>query len=155
MAPYMGPLMGERTGARNAAKETTSVPSISLTPTRAALLGITAPYSSGFPRKKQVLGRMSVLSSQFRTQNHPNPFNATTEIAYDLTGTSNVILTLYNITGQQMITLISERQPHYTAAKPAVPEPKFELPSTGEPTKQFLLKCLGNTWQLLQPTTMA
>ena len=47
-------------------------------------------------------------------QNHPNPFNSDTKIAYSLPGASRVTLTVYNILGQMVEVLVdSEMQPGY------------------------------------------
>jgi len=43
-------------------------------------------------------------------QNYPNPFNSSTTISYQLPVTSNVELTVYSITGQNITTLVSEQQ---------------------------------------------
>ncbi len=43
-------------------------------------------------------------------QNYPNPFNPTTIIRYDLKGSVDVKLTIYNILGQEIRSLINERQ---------------------------------------------
>lgn len=42
--------------------------------------------------------------------NHPNPFNATTTISYNLPQTMDVRLTVFNILGQRITTLVDSRQ---------------------------------------------
>ena len=44
-------------------------------------------------------------------QNYPNPFNPETEIEYVLHKSAQVSLTIYNLLGQKVRTLLSERQP--------------------------------------------
>lgn len=44
-------------------------------------------------------------------QNYPNPFNSTTTINYQLTVGSEVEITIYNVAGQQIRTLVKETRP--------------------------------------------
>jgi hypothetical protein len=46
---------------------------------------------------------------QFGLINHPNPFNPTTEISFNLPTSGNVTLEVFNVTGQRIATLIDEQ----------------------------------------------
>jgi len=43
-------------------------------------------------------------------QNYPNPFNPTTKVNYELRITNYVELSIYNLLGQKIVTLVSEKQ---------------------------------------------
>ncbi len=52
-----------------------------------------------------------ILPSNFRLlQNYPNPFNPTTEIVYELSGASNVKLTVFDLLGREIAVLVNQRQ---------------------------------------------
>jgi hypothetical protein len=52
-----------------------------------------------------------VPNSFLLQQNYPNPFNARTTIAFSLTGSGFVTLKIFNLTGAELTTLVSEKLP--------------------------------------------
>ena len=42
-------------------------------------------------------------------QNHPNPFNPVTQIAFDLPEASNVLLTVYDVTGRAVAEIVNRQ----------------------------------------------
>jgi hypothetical protein len=54
---------------------------------------------------------INIPEKYFLYQNYPNPFNPATTINYELPITNYVELNIYNLLGQKIETLVSERQP--------------------------------------------
>jgi len=58
-----------------------------------------------------VQNEKGVPTSAFLEQNYPNPFNPTTTIMYSIPEISKVSLTLFNLLGQEIITLVNDEKP--------------------------------------------
>ncbi len=60
--------------------------------------------------------KTALPTSFMLAQNYPNPFNPTTTIKYDLPGSGQVLIGLYNMLGERVLTLVNENQAagHYT-----------------------------------------
>jgi hypothetical protein len=44
-------------------------------------------------------------------QNHPNPFNPSTTIAYSIAENAHVFIAVYDALGREVMTLVDERKP--------------------------------------------
>ncbi|MFH0991479.1 MAG: carboxypeptidase regulatory-like domain-containing protein [bacterium] len=64
-------------------------------------------------------------------QNYPNPFNPSTQISFTLPKSQNVILTIYNLVGQRVATLLKSnlRTGTYTVTWNGKTDPGEQLPS--------------------------
>jgi enterochelin esterase family protein len=64
-----------------------------------------------FPGSALAVHNELTIPSEFQLwQNYPNPFNPTTTIRYDLVKATKVVLTVYNLLGQEIIKLVDEDQ---------------------------------------------
>jgi photosystem II stability/assembly factor-like uncharacterized protein len=85
-------------------------------------------------------------SSILLHQNHPNPFNPTTTIEYELPFTSRVIIKVYNLLGQIIFTLTNEIQQagfksatwNVNNAASGVYFYRLEAVSVNDPSKSFM-----------------
>ena len=52
------------------------------------------------------------LQNEFKlNQNYPNPFNPSTTIKYSVPNTSNVVIKVFDILGNEIETLVNEEKP--------------------------------------------
>jgi len=124
LMPFMITLM-DKDGEDPDAGNWWEVPSTTFNfPTRAGLGGGQEPNSSNITNLgvAAIAGRdvvtsnddegfTSTLPKQFKLgQNYPNPFNPSTTINFQLPSSSDVTLTIYNMLGQQVATLIGNQQ---------------------------------------------
>jgi len=52
-----------------------------------------------------------IPTDYYLSQNYPNPFNPNTKIRYSVPQTSNVMITVFDILGNEIETLVSEEKP--------------------------------------------
>ncbi|RMD65120.1 CHRD domain-containing protein, partial [Candidatus Parcubacteria bacterium] len=68
--------------------------------------------SAGLITSVERIGDSSSVPKDFTLyQNFPNPFNPTTEIRFDLNAPGRAVLKIYNLVGQEVVTLLNEDLP--------------------------------------------
>ncbi|MBN1414076.1 MAG: lamin tail domain-containing protein [Bacteroidales bacterium] len=73
-------------------------------------------YTGGSPNRDDIITETITVQVQAKqhnilNQNYPNPFTDITYIDYQLYDDAQVKLSVYNMTGQQVVTLVNNRQP--------------------------------------------
>jgi len=76
--------------------------------TNTATATVTVPHDKG---ENNVLASVGAESGSEILSNYPNPFNPVTMINYQLSMTNDVELSVYNMLGQKVATLVREIQP--------------------------------------------
>ena len=74
----------------------------------------------------------NILPSKFELrQNYPNPFNPSTNIKFDIAKNSHVSITIFNLAGQKVSTLINSHlnTGSYTITWHGLDDNGFQLPS--------------------------
>jgi len=81
---------------------------------RWTVLSDNGSYYTASPDTFSVLSSRAGFGTPAQTalhQNYPNPFNPGTTMRYDLPANEPVTLTVYNVAGQEVITLLNETRP--------------------------------------------
>lgn len=83
-------------------------------------------------------------------QNYPNPFNTTTTIEYYVSKASRVVLKVYNLTGQQVKTVVNEvKQPGYYNAQWDGKNKRGQDVSSGVYFYRFKTKNMNKTQKMI------
>jgi hypothetical protein len=69
------------------------------------------PYGTATALDDNITTNLHIPDRYQLFQNYPNPFNPATMISYQLPMTSKVELSIYNLLGQRVATLVSQKQP--------------------------------------------
>jgi len=72
--------------------------------------GLSPVYCKAIPFTPNSVDEKNIISSFALYQNFPNPFNPSTVISYQLAVNSKVSLRIYDILGNEVITLVNEEQ---------------------------------------------
>jgi len=72
--------------------------------------GVSVLHDTTTTKVKEKLRSENEVKTYRLYQNYPNPFNSSTTISYYLTTDSRVELSIYNLTGTEVITLVNERK---------------------------------------------
>jgi hypothetical protein len=80
--------------------------------------GVIGEYDGNFTYFKNLFAPTSIEnefveipSGFYLSQNYPNPFNPTTRIQYQISSSSNVSLKVYDVLGNEVLTLANEEKP--------------------------------------------
>ncbi len=90
----------------NGITDTTSIGSLEFSPTANTTYTLIAYNEDGSSTSESINIQVNIVFKL--SQNYPNPFNATTTIPFDIEIDSKIKLTIYNILGQKIQTLVDK-----------------------------------------------